>query len=372
MLYFSKSLMLSYISFILFGIGFSNGVVPTLRNSTRYFPERKGLVNGIVASGFGMSSVLLSFIIKIIINPSNVKIDVDSFYPEDVYMNIKKYLLFAIILFSSTGIVCVLLTFPYKEEEKDKNQIFIENNNKSDIDIDISIDKDIKNKPNENHIDSIPNSKCGYTPTSFQNSSLAVVLKRFVLNKNVLLFIILVFTMYSVPATFFNTFKYFSNRNTEFINESQAFIGIILLNSSNGILRSVWGYFFDVIRFKILISIAISIQIIVSIQFYWSISYIPIVYINLILIGSLNSCINVLFSSIVYRKYGTKYGSEVYSFFYIAYGFATLIAPCLSIFLDLPHSKNKIPYLIIYSSGSLLGVIGYVVLYYLNIETEEE
>lgn len=329
------------------------GLLPTLKNSNRYFPERKGLVTGIIASGFGFSSVLLNIVIYKIINPNNIKIE-NGFYPKEVYQNVKEYIFFCLILFTCFGIVGSLLTFPFKEEVRDEYLNISLNSSMISL-------KDQINQETNREIEKSDRQ------SNVKNIS---PLKSYILNKNILYFISLLLCMFTVSATYFNTFKFFAIRNKDYINESQTFIGIIILNTSNGLFRSGWGFLFDKFKFKTLISIAIAIQIIVSIEFYWTITILPIVYINLILIGCLNSCITVLFPSIVYRKYGTKYGSEVYSIIYIAYGLSTVIAPVISLGFDLPNTKSTLPYLYIYSFGGILGIFGYAILYFLDVTPE--
>jgi OFA family oxalate/formate antiporter-like MFS transporter len=65
--------MLTYAFFFGFGIGICYLVPVTC--SWQYFPNRKGLVTGIIVGGFGFGSFIFSFLSTAIINPDNLKPD---------------------------------------------------------------------------------------------------------------------------------------------------------------------------------------------------------------------------------------------------------------------------------------------------------
>lgn len=78
-----------------------------------------------------------------------------------------------------------------------------------------------------------------------------------------------------------------------------------------------------------------------------------------------------LIPALTYRIFGTKYGSEVYGFIFLAFGVSTVVAPVLSKILDLSHAANQNPYLIIYSSGGLAGLLGFIIVYFLDTTPKE-
>ena len=43
-----------------------------LNNGFKYFPNNKGLVSGIICTGFGLSSFVFSYLILYIVNPNNI------------------------------------------------------------------------------------------------------------------------------------------------------------------------------------------------------------------------------------------------------------------------------------------------------------
>ena len=50
----------------------------------QYYPHRKGLVSGIIISGFGLSSFIFSFVVKALFNPQNRSVS-DITYGDGTY-----------------------------------------------------------------------------------------------------------------------------------------------------------------------------------------------------------------------------------------------------------------------------------------------
>ncbi|RTG89040.1 uncharacterized protein DC041_0000732 [Schistosoma bovis] len=55
------------------GMGFAYSVVFAV--ATTWFPEKRGLIVGIIVSGFGLGALVFSPIQTALINPTNVKVD---------------------------------------------------------------------------------------------------------------------------------------------------------------------------------------------------------------------------------------------------------------------------------------------------------
>ena len=107
--------------FILFSIGLFNmgsglSNLPSIKNSWKYFPNRQGLILGIILSGSGLSSSILTYLSEfIIINPEREEIK-KGVFQDDINKNFKFYLYICGIFIFLCGIISFFLSFEYKEE----------------------------------------------------------------------------------------------------------------------------------------------------------------------------------------------------------------------------------------------------------------
>ena len=169
----------------------------------------------------------------------------------------------------------------------------------------------------------------------------------------------------------FNTFKYFTSANKDLVSEDHTFYLLLLLSLGNGLLRAVWGLLLDYIPFKYLMGASLILQFICSIALYFAVSVLPIMYILVLLISAIAACPYAIIPAVVYKKYGTKNGSDVYGIVFLAFGLSALTAPVISKFLDISHTENQIPYLILYATGTLFSIIGLIITYIIDLKPIE-
>lgn len=120
----------------IFGLGDGLQVLSVINNSWKYFPGHSALVSGIILTGLGISSGILTPIGDyLIINPGKVEPE-DGIYPDYIANNLKNYLYFLLILFFILGVIAIIFTFSYdkKNSEEDDNNskepVLIESNEK--------------------------------------------------------------------------------------------------------------------------------------------------------------------------------------------------------------------------------------------------
>lgn len=107
-------------SMCLFGVGSGLCQLVYQKNCWKYFPERKGLVNGIILGGCGISASILTLIADfIIINPEKKTTDKQGLYPEYIAKRLINYLYLLCGYFILLGILATVFTFKYEEEEKE-------------------------------------------------------------------------------------------------------------------------------------------------------------------------------------------------------------------------------------------------------------
>ena len=116
-----KNYYLILLSMGVFGLGDGLANLSVIKNGWKYYPDKLGLVNGIILGGLGLSSSVLTPIADyLIINPDKQKTDINGIYPKEVSNKLKNYLYFLSILFFILSIVAVCLTFNYQEEDPSK------------------------------------------------------------------------------------------------------------------------------------------------------------------------------------------------------------------------------------------------------------
>lgn len=143
---FSTNYYVILLAMGIFGLGDGLETLSVINNCWKYFPGNTGLVNGIIITGLGISSGILTPIGDyIIINPKKVDPE-DDIYPDFVANNLKDFLYFLTILFIILGFFGILLSFNYEKEYKDQeDNIPIISSNELN-------DKDIEKTKNNSHL----------------------------------------------------------------------------------------------------------------------------------------------------------------------------------------------------------------------------
>ena len=121
----------------IFGIGNGLGNLSVIKNCWRYFPNNKALINGIILTGFGISSSFYSFFADIIINYNKEPTDNQGYYSIEISNNLITFLKFNLYTIIFLGSFSIILTFPFKKDElidniENVNEIEIENENEKE------------------------------------------------------------------------------------------------------------------------------------------------------------------------------------------------------------------------------------------------
>ena len=64
---------------IIFGAGIGFGYVCPIASASKWFPDKKGFINGIAVAGFGAGSFVFNYLIKALANPTNLETDHPNF-----------------------------------------------------------------------------------------------------------------------------------------------------------------------------------------------------------------------------------------------------------------------------------------------------
>ena len=119
----------------IFGIGISLNSIITIKNCWKFYPDKKGLMNGINVGSAGISTTFFTPVADFIfINPDKESTDTSGLYPEHVAKRITTYLYFLVVIFIVCGILSYLLTFNYDDiVEKSELSNTIDDNNEERI-----------------------------------------------------------------------------------------------------------------------------------------------------------------------------------------------------------------------------------------------
>ena len=86
---------------IIFGAGIGFGYVCPIASAGKWFPDKKGFINGIAVAGFGAGSFIFNYVIKALANPANLE-TTDPNFVSTVSQNIP-------LMFTVLGIIYVIL-----------------------------------------------------------------------------------------------------------------------------------------------------------------------------------------------------------------------------------------------------------------------
>ena len=142
-LIFGNKFYLLLISLGLLGVGSGLSNITYMRNCWKYFPQNKGLVNGIVISSTGLASSFLTILADFIIINPNGEETLNGFYPKNVADNVEKYIKIIAAILGGFDIIGFILTFDFDKipatiEEKMKTLNENKRNSLDTIDINIS------------------------------------------------------------------------------------------------------------------------------------------------------------------------------------------------------------------------------------------
>lgn len=362
-MYFFKNYILLIISYCLFGVCGSLTYFQSLKNGWKYFPNKKGLISGIIFSSFGLSAFIFTSLADAIIKKDGTTIEkADGF---------KLYLKLFIICIIVMGTLSSLLCFPYTKEKDYLDNLAMmpsdgDNSKEQDSDKDIFYE----NKDNENHY------SVQLKNENEKKESENLTLKESLLSRD--FFLCLTIASCTLIFGFFltNTYRLFGN--VMFIEEPKARkekIDEIKLNTNlqnlskvftllNTFSRLVWGYLSDKIRFKILYSIVCINQLICGSLIYISANYM-LTYYLVVNFGVLSFSGHViLFPTLIHTKFGVENSVYLLGICGIFVGTAALIGPVITTFV----LKKPSDYLIVYIAGVAPTIISLIIELLIKVE----
>ena len=104
-------------SFVLYGLGIGIAYYPILKTCWKYFPEKKGLITGLVLCCFGLSPFAFTTLADLVINKEGIPADNAGIFPDTVAIKMKDYALIMAIVQGGFGLLALLIMFPMDSVE---------------------------------------------------------------------------------------------------------------------------------------------------------------------------------------------------------------------------------------------------------------
>ena len=227
--YFQRNLWIFYGLSICIGIGSGLSAGVPIKNSCRYYPNKKGVINSVIICLGGLVSSLYSFIGEKIINPDKKGIinkKTNPFYPEEVANNANKFFIFAMIVFPVINLLSLFFFY-----------IFVPNNDNKDS---ILVEK----KGKENN-----------------NTNTKEIVKTYRFWRNIMIIGLMPFWTFFLMSTY-RAYAPMIGVDRNLVS----YLNMIILGL-NSITGLIWAFIFDKFGFQIIIKIMSGICIILSIYF---------------------------------------------------------------------------------------------------------
>ena len=357
--YFFTDYYLLIIAYILYGLCGSLTYFQSLKNCWKYFPNKKGLITGIIFSSFGLSAFAFTTLADSLINPDGIK-KVNKFYYSAEISN--KYLLFLkilIICIIALGLLSSILCFPYK---KGLEEIMDEKLTVGDSSDELSINDDKGNKENHYSVQ-LKNEDKNNEKEEKDKESGNLTLKESIFSIDFFLCLSLAACTLVFGFLLTNTYRPFGSMKLGSYQEALKRLSQVF-TILNTLSRLGWGYISDKIGFKILYMIVCINQLICGSLLYLSSEFIYTYYI-VVSFGVLSfSGHFILFPSLIHKKFGVENSVYLLGICGIFAGIAALIGPVLSIFV----LKKERDYLTIYLIGAAPTIISLIVTLIIKVD----
>lgn len=327
-IYFSTNLYVIYSC--MFGLGFimCANYLPIIKNALLYYPEKKGLINGLILFSFGSGSLIYIYIADSIINPEFRKMNPQThFFDDDIAQNTPTYFKYFNIINNTLIIIGFLILFEYKKDENEKETEKKLTEEK----------KDTKVEVNENKIS--------------MNQALCQALKGIQFYQ----LVVMTTTLSMTQSIITNTYRTFGQENA--IDEHLLSIVSRMNSIMQGFARLGWGLLFDKFTFKSLFFTCITGEILVCLLLNYSAKYHYLFYM-IICIQSIVAGKVSLNVSMFTKIFGIYYFGYIYSFGSFVGGIFNASCPFIIKFVV----KNKNDYSKLYFVVGVMNIIALIAL----------
>ena len=358
--YYYIDYYLLIISYILFGFCGSLTYFQTLKNCWKYYPNKKGIISGIIFSSFGLSSFAFTSIGDVIINPESKKKGENGYYSEKISKKFLDYIKFYIICIIIMGTISSILCFPYKEDIIIKEEEEIDEEEAG-----LNLTKESKIIKDENNYSVELNKENEEREKDLKEKKYSKLKKDLLSTEFLKCLGIAGFTLI-FGFLLSNTYRNFGNEKDlddlgmQFL--SKAFT---LLNTFS---RLIWGIVVDKCGFKIPYIIICVNQLICGGLIYLA-SNKFYTYFIVVCFGVLSYAGHIiLFPNLINHKFGVENSVILLGICGIFGGISCILGPILTFFII----KDINDYLIIYLIGSAPTIISLFLTFFVKMDKENE
>ena len=329
-LLFTTRLFIVYFAMIIFGIANGLSYISLPKNCWNYFPEKKGLLSGLILFGYGISSLIFTWICESTVNKNFEQTDKDGYFSEEIANKMYDFIKKLNIIFVFLCVIGYFSIFDYDEINK-------------------NINNKVNNIEKRNYHEITPNM---HTKTSNKNMKyiLLDVFSNIKIYQMIGMSFFTLYFLYMITNTN-RSFGQINNIDENFLSTLSKTYSIV-----NGISRVVWGILYDYFPFKKLMYYLLSIEIFISLTVYYIGEYQYIYFIYIIVSGVLFAGIIVIIMPLYNKIYGEKYSSKIYGIAMGIYGFSCLLGPIVSKVVI----KEKKDYKYVYLSGTFFSIISLI------------
>ena len=314
--------MYGYIA--LLGIGFGlpeAGYIPPLSVAWRHFPEKKGLLSGIILCAYGSGSFFLNLLAQYIVNPNDEKPeyppegdinDGQKYFSKNVYKNVPKMWVVIVCIWG----VLLTLGLILVQNPKKKNDLQHINEGPTEELIRLNGSSNLNNQITEESITSSPEDS--YDPYSVPSLKTGL--------KSLQFWMLMIMLTCALIVTFTFSFCYKSlglhfDYNDHFLNLVGT-LYVLLLGSA----RIPFGYLFHKVPYKLLMTGIICSMIFCTASLSYLGSDSKAIFAILVLFCVVFIAGNFpIYPAMTVKIFGMKYGSQIYGFMSGAFASAAIL-----------------------------------------------
>ena len=331
-IYYSTNLYIIYCSMFALGFIMCANYLPIIRNALLYFPEKKGLINGLILFSFGSGSFIYIYLADTIINPEYKKMNPETHYfDDDIAINVKIYFKYFNIINNILIIIGYLILFEYEKSDVEKND--------KEKQLTEATNEDVKTLEVKEKKISMKSALC-QALQGIQFYQLVAMTT----------------TLSMTQSIITNTYRTFGQEHA--IDEHLLSIVSRINSVLQGFARLGWGLLFDKFTFKSLFFTCIFGELGVCFMLNYSAKYHYLFYI-IICIQSIVAGKVSLNVSMFTKVFGINYFGFIYSFGSFIGGFFNASCPFIIKFVV----RNKSDYRTLYFVVGIMNLIALVALF---------